>query len=158
MMTGITQGYTKNSESRGIGYQGKIIEQPDSRRSVEASGPLTRAWGQSENKIGEIMQKNFGGGRASPWSSCASTVAAPGRAGKLLALNLGWSHQIKYPIPGQEVSASILQAGTVSIFGVSSFKVNQTAADTYKYKKPEPYKGKGIRYDGEKFFEKTRKG
>ncbi len=72
--------------------------------------------------------------------------------------NPGRSHQIKHPIPEREVSASILQAGTVSIFGISSFRVNQTAAEIYRFKKPEPYKGKGIRYDGEKSFEKTRKG
>jgi len=101
MMTGITQGYTKNLELRGIGYQGKIIEQPDSRRrfAVEASIDdgggyryVRRAprWGQLENKIGEMrsMQKNLGAGVRAP--RLASPCPSGGSAIKnFLVLNLG---------------------------------------------------------------------
>jgi large subunit ribosomal protein L6 len=50
---------------------------------------------------------------------------------------------------------NVLQTNTVSIFGVSSSKVNQIAAEISRFKKPEPYKGKGIRYEGEKFHSKS---
>jgi large subunit ribosomal protein L6 len=190
MMTGITQGYTKNSESRGIGYQGKIIERRARNLGVNEeseNGVITkegagkqgnreakreeketreeqgktrreavRKRGQSEKKIEETGERERTTGKEGV--STTKGIRRSEEIKKYLVLNLGWSHQIKYPISEQRVSASILQAGTVSIFGISSFQVNQTAAEIYRFKKPEPYKGKGIRYDGEKYFEKTRKG
>ncbi len=48
---------------------------------------------------------------------------------------------------------------TLALFGISQETLKNVAAEIYLIKKPEPYKGKGIRYDGEKFFakEKTKK-
>lgn len=83
----------------------------------------------------------------------------------VLTLNLGFSHEVFYQIPqhsvamrlnvGQGPSTSPNQVPTISIFGISKTKTNQVASDIYRYKKPEPYKGKGIRYDGERFFAKN---
>lgn len=81
-----------------------------------------------------------------------------------LILNLGFSHTISYPIPLSLISiscgSSTIQSNvtnSITIFGISHYIVNQIAGIIYKIKKPEPYNGKGIRYDGEKLFMKLEK-
>lgn len=101
-----------------------------------------------------------------PPGGLASAGQTP--TGLALTLNLGFSHEITYNIPHSSVSLSVgvtssIHSGqsptsnipTISIFGISKEKVNQVASDIYRLKRPEPYKGKGIRYDGEKLFLKT---
>lgn len=67
--------------------------------------------------------------------------------GKTLNLNLGFSHPVKMPIPeGLTVAAD---KGVLTISGFDKEAVGQFAANVRALKKPEPYKGKGIRYEGE---------
>ncbi len=67
--------------------------------------------------------------------------------GKTLNLALGFSHPVKMAIPeGLTVTAD---KGALTIAGFDKELVGQFAADIRAMKKPEPYKGKGIRYDGE---------
>lgn len=76
--------------------------------------------------------------------------------GKELILQLGFSHEIKYPIPqGIEIKAE--KPTLVSITGFDKQKVGQVAAEIRGMKKPEPYKGKGIKYAGEKIRRKEGK-
>lgn len=65
-------------------------------------------------------------------------------SGKSLALNLGFSHQIDFPVP--EGIAITVEKNIVSISGIDKQLVGETAATIRKFKKPEPYKGKGIKY------------
>ncbi|MDO8574768.1 MAG: 50S ribosomal protein L6 [bacterium] len=67
--------------------------------------------------------------------------------GNDLVLNLGFSHQIFFKVP-DGVKVDILK-NTITISGISKELVGQTAANIRALKKPEPYKGKGIRYAGE---------
>lgn len=67
--------------------------------------------------------------------------------GNDLVLNLGYSHQVFFKIP-DGVEINILK-NTITISGISKELVGQTAANIRALKKPEPYKGKGIRYAGE---------
>lgn len=67
--------------------------------------------------------------------------------GKDLVLSLGFSHLVNFPIP-QDVSISA-EKNAVSIEGIDKEKVGLTASKIRLLKKPEPYKGKGIRYDNE---------
>lgn len=68
--------------------------------------------------------------------------------GSNLTLNLGFSHPIELPIPkGLEVKVE--KATTLYITGADKCVVGQFCADVRKLRPPEPYKGKGIRYDGE---------
>lgn len=80
---------------------------------------------------------------------------------KVLKLNLGTSHSISYPIDKHQVNTKITLSQnnfvTLSIFSISNKVLNQVAAEIYAFKKPEPYKGKGIRYNQEKFFPKEKK-
>ncbi len=77
--------------------------------------------------------------------------------GKNLNLQLGYSHDIKYPIPeGIAIKVGEKQT-TIAITGSDSQKVGQVAAEIRAMRKPEPYKGKGIKYDFEKIRRKEGK-
>ncbi|MSR71416.1 MAG: 50S ribosomal protein L6 [Candidatus Taylorbacteria bacterium] len=67
--------------------------------------------------------------------------------GKELTLSLGFSHQIKVPIP-EDIKVTA-EKNVITITGMSNESVGQFAAKVRMLKKPEPYKGKGIRYEGE---------
>ena len=67
--------------------------------------------------------------------------------GKDIVLSLGFSHQIKVPIP--ENLKIISEKGVISISGADIEAVGAFAARIRALKKPEPYKGKGIRYENE---------
>lgn len=67
--------------------------------------------------------------------------------GSKLNLKLGFSHEINYEIP-EGVNASI-EDNIITISGIDTQKVGQTAAEIRSFKKPEPYKGKGFKYSDE---------
>jgi large subunit ribosomal protein L6 len=67
--------------------------------------------------------------------------------GKDLILNLGFSHPVKKEIPQNLKVTS--EKGVIAITGVDKERVGQFAAEVRSLKKPEPYKGKGIRYENE---------
>ncbi len=72
-----------------------------------------------------------------------------------LKLNLGFSHDVIYKIP-QGVTANIEQ-NTITVTGIDKQQVGQVAAEIRSLKKPEPYKGKGIKYEGERIVRKSGK-
>ena len=76
--------------------------------------------------------------------------------GKKLVLNVGYSNPVEFPIPeGIEIKAESPTLITVS--GISKQRVGQVAADIRSVRKPEPYKGKGVRYEGEYVRQKAGK-
>jgi large subunit ribosomal protein L6 len=72
-----------------------------------------------------------------------------------LKLNLGFSHDVVYKIPAG-VQASVDQ-NVITISGIDKQKVGQVAAEIRALKKPEPYKGKGIKYADERIIRKSGK-
>lgn len=72
-----------------------------------------------------------------------------------LKLNLGFSHDVIYKVPAG-VTATVEQ-NTITVSGVDKQQVGQVAAEIRALKKPEPYKGKGIRYEGEYILRKSGK-
>ena len=68
---------------------------------------------------------------------------------QILHFKLGFSHSIYYKVP-KGLNINSKQANKLLIFGNSSLLVSQTACSIKKFKKPEPYKGKGILYGNEK--------
>lgn len=68
-------------------------------------------------------------------------------SGKSLKLQVGFSHPVLIPIP-EGITAAV-EKNIISISGADKEKVGQFAATVRETKKPEPYKGKGIRYEGE---------
>jgi large subunit ribosomal protein L6 len=76
--------------------------------------------------------------------------------GKKLSMKLGYSHDVDIAIPdGLEVKTP--DQTTVEISGIDLQKVGQLAAEIRRWRKPEPYKGKGIKYRGEYIFRKEGK-
>ena len=76
--------------------------------------------------------------------------------GKNLKLQLGYSHDVDYAIP-EGIEIKTPDNTTVEISGMDKQKVGQVAAEIRRWRKPEPYKGKGIKYRGEYIFRKEGK-
>jgi|YelNatPaOPRAMG01_1025707.scaffolds.fasta_scaffold11140_5 large subunit ribosomal protein L6 len=68
--------------------------------------------------------------------------------GNRLVLNLGFSHPVNYEIPS-DIKIEVEKNTIIRVFGVDKEKVGKVASDIRNFKKPEPYKGKGIHYDNE---------
>lgn len=68
--------------------------------------------------------------------------------GTKLVLSLGFSHDVDFPAP-QGIKISCESPTQIKIFGADKQLVGQVAAEIRKYRKPEPYKGKGVKYEGE---------
>ena len=76
--------------------------------------------------------------------------------GKNLRLQLGYSHDVNYDVP-EGIEIKTPDNTTIEISGIDKQKVGQVAAEIRRWRKPEPYKGKGIRYRGEYIFRKEGK-
>jgi len=68
--------------------------------------------------------------------------------GKNLVLQLGYSHDIQYPIP-EGIQIAVDKQTKIAVTGIDKQRVGQVSAEIRSYRKPEPYKGKGVRYEGE---------
>lgn len=78
------------------------------------------------------------------------------KKGQDLVLNLGYSHQIHYPAPAG-ITLETPNPTTVTVFGADKAMVGQVAAEIRGFRPPEPYKGKGVRYQGEQVRRKAGK-
>jgi large subunit ribosomal protein L6 len=76
--------------------------------------------------------------------------------GKVLKLQLGYSHDVNIDVP-EGIEIKTPDQTTVEISGIDKQKVGQIAAEIRRWRKPEPYKGKGIKYEGEYIFRKEGK-
>ncbi len=76
--------------------------------------------------------------------------------GKELVLNLGFSHEVRFT-PPEGITIKAEKPTVLSITGIDKQKVGQVAAEIRGFKKPEPYKGKGIKYQGERVRRKEGK-
>ncbi len=75
--------------------------------------------------------------------------------GKTLVMSLGFSHDVRYNIP-EDVEVSI-EKMEIKVLGTNKQRVGQVAAEIREFKKPEPYKGKGIKYKTEHVVRKAGK-
>jgi large subunit ribosomal protein L6 len=75
--------------------------------------------------------------------------------GASIKLNLGFSHDVVFPLP-QGVTA-VIEQNTITVSGIDKQQVGQVAAEIRALKKPEPYKGKGIKYADERIVRKSGK-
>ena len=76
--------------------------------------------------------------------------------GNTLNLQLGFSHDVNYPIP-EGIEIKCADQTQIEIFGANKQRVGQVAAEIRAYRPPEPYKGKGIKYDNESILRKEGK-
>jgi large subunit ribosomal protein L6 len=78
--------------------------------------------------------------------------------GRDLTLQLGFSHEINYQIPaGVDIKLAGAKQDQIQISGIDKQKVGQVAAELRGYRPPEPYQGKGVRYQGEYILRKEGK-
>jgi large subunit ribosomal protein L6 len=76
--------------------------------------------------------------------------------GSNVQLQLGYSHDVTYPIP-QGIQVQCPKPTEIIVTGIDKQKVGQVAAEIRRFRPPEPYKGKGVRYAGEFIFRKEGK-
>jgi large subunit ribosomal protein L6 len=109
--------------------------------------------------LGRSMVNNMITGVSQGFSRRLELVGVGYRAAvenKILTLQLGYSHDIKVMIPeGIEVACE--RPTAIEVKGADKQKVGQLAADIRSLRKPEPYKGKGVRYEGEYILRKEGK-
>ncbi|MBM3607714.1 MAG: 50S ribosomal protein L6 [Alphaproteobacteria bacterium] len=77
-------------------------------------------------------------------------------AGKSLQLSLGYSHDVNYPIPAG-IAIVTPKPTEIVVTGIDRRQVGQVAAEIRAFRPPEPYKGKGVKYEGEFIFRKEGK-
>ena len=76
--------------------------------------------------------------------------------GKDLVLSLGYSHEIRYPIPSG-IKITCERPTAIKVEGSDKRQVGQVAAEIRAYRGPEPYKGKGVKYENEQILRKEGK-
>lgn len=76
--------------------------------------------------------------------------------GNELVLQLGYSHEVKYPIP-DGITIKTERPTAIAVSGADRQQVGQVAAEIRSFRKPEPYKGKGIKYETETLLRKEGK-
>jgi len=76
--------------------------------------------------------------------------------GRVLSLALGYSHDVNYPIP-EGIDVKTPKPTEIVVSGIDKQKVGQVAAEIRRWRPPEPYKGKGVKYSTEFVFRKEGK-
>ena len=129
--------------------EGQISVKPvaDSQRS-------RAAWGLQRTNVQNLVT-----GVTEGFSKVLEITGVGYRAqaqGRTLKLQLGYSHDVNYAVP-EGVEVKTPDNTTVEISGIDRQQVGQVAAEIRRWRKPEPYKGKGIKYRGEYIFRKEGK-
>jgi large subunit ribosomal protein L6 len=120
---------------------GTIVVQPRS------DGKRARAmWGLSRTLVANMVEGVSTGFTRKLLISGVGFRAAID--GKVLNLQLGYSHDIKYAVP-DDIDVKCETPTAITITGADRQRVGQIAAELRSFRRPEPYKGKGIRYDDE---------
>ena len=120
--------------------QGIVIEPANDTKEARA------AWGTTRALINNMVKGVKDGYEKKLQIQGVGFRAA--MAGKDLKLSLGFSHEVVFQAPKGITLATPTQTD-ITITGVDKQQVGQVAADIRAYRKPEPYKGKGVRYAGE---------
>ena len=125
-----------------------LVKRPSDSKEHRALHGLTRA-----------LLANMVEGVTSGYRKTLEIVGVGYRAekkGKALVLNVGYSHVVQYPEP-KGITLTTSGPTTVVIEGIDKEMVGQVAAEIRSVRPPEPYKGKGIRYQGEQVRRKAGK-
>ena len=125
--------------------------------SVEPSGKSKRArqqWGMSRTMIGNLVTGVTAGFKKDLEISGVGYRAQ--MQGNTLKLSLGYSHDVNFDVPAG-VTVTAAKPTEISVEGIDEQLVGQVAANIREWRRPEPYKGKGIRYKGEFIFRKEGK-
>jgi large subunit ribosomal protein L6 len=111
-------------------------------------------WGMSRTMVANMIR-----GVTTGYSKSLEINGVGYRAavqGKTLQLNLGYSHDVSYPIP-EGITIQTPKPTEIVVSGIDKQRVGQVAAEIREFRGPEPYKGKGVKYAGERIFRKEGK-
>jgi len=125
--------------------------------SVKPRGLSKRArqqWGMSRTQVANLVAGVTTGFKKEMEINGVGYRAAS--QGKILKLSLGYSHDIDFPIP-DSVTVTTPRPTEIIVEGMDQQIVGQVAANIREWRKPEPYKGKGIKYKDEFIFRKEGK-
>ena len=125
--------------------------------SVKPRGLSKRArqqWGMSRTQVANLVAGVTTGFKKEMEINGVGYRAAA--QGKTLKLSLGYSHDIEFPIP-DGVTVTTPKPTEIIVEGMDQQVVGQVAANLREWRKPEPYKGKGIKYKDEFIFRKEGK-
>ena len=111
-------------------------------------------WGMSRSMIANMIKGVTAGYSKSLEISGVGYRAAV--QGRKLQLNLGYSHDVSYPIP-EGITIQTPKPTEIVVAGTDKQRVGQVAAEIREFRSPEPYKGKGVKYAGERIFRKEGK-
>ena len=128
---------------------GKIVVKP-----VDDSKAARAMWGTTRSRIQNLVTGVSEGFTRNLEISGVGYRAAV--QGKSLNLQLGYSHDINFEIP-EGISITCEKPTSISIKGADKQRVGQVAAEIRAFRKPEPYKGKGIKYAEEQILRKEGK-
>ena len=120
----------------------------------EESKEARAMWGMSRTLVANLVT-----GVTEGFSKTLEITGVGYRAavqGQNLQLQLGFSHDVVFPIP-QGIQVQCPKPTEVVVSGIDKQKVGQVAAEIRKFRPPEPYKGKGVRYAGEYILRKEGK-
>ena len=129
----------------------------DGAVTVTPRGSSKRArqqWGMSRTQVANLVTGVTSGFKKEMEITGVGYRAAV--QGKVLKLALGYSHDVDFAIPA-EVTITTPKPTEIIVEGIDQQVVGQVAANIREWRKPEPYKGKGIRYKGEFIFRKEGK-
>ncbi len=146
----------KGTLSREI-MDGVAIEMNDNKVLVKRSGDTKVA--QAAHGLTRTLINNMVAGVTKGFEKVLEITGVGYRAevkGNTLSLALGYSHPVNYDIP-KGISVEVDKMTKIMLKGVDRELVGQTAAKIRSFRSPEPYKGKGIRYAGEKILRKAGK-
>ncbi|MCQ8241059.1 50S ribosomal protein L6 [Rhizosaccharibacter radicis] len=121
----------------------------DGRVTVTPRGtaaPARMMWGTTRALVASMVK-----GVSTGYTKTLEITGTGYRAavqGQNLVLNLGYSHDVVYPIP-TGIKITTPRPTAVTVEGVDKQRVGQVALDIRNFRGPEPYKGKGVRYDNE---------
>ncbi|MDA5093270.1 50S ribosomal protein L6 [Aliiroseovarius sp. KMU-50] len=133
------------------------ISVEDNVVSVEPRGSSKRArqqWGMSRTMIGNMVTGVTEGFKKELEINGVGYRAQ--MQGNTLKLNLGYSHDVEFTAP-EGVTVTAPKQTVIIVEGIDQQLVGQTAANIREWRKPEPYKGKGIKYKDEFIFRKEGK-
>jgi large subunit ribosomal protein L6 len=121
----------------------------DGKFSVAPNGPARSArmmWGTTRALVANMVK-----GVSTGYSKTMEIQGTGFRAavtGPNLVINLGFSHDVVYPVP-PGIKITTPRPTAITVEGMDKRQVGQVAAEIRSYRPPEPYKGKGVRYDDE---------
>lgn len=134
-----------------------LVKLEDGQIAVEPrdqSKDARSKWGMSRTMIVNILEGvNQGFEKRLEISGVGYRAAMQG---KNLQLSLGFSHEVVYQTP-EGIAISVPKPTEIVVAGIDKQQVGQVAAEIRKYRGPEPYKGKGVKYAGERIVRKEGK-